>query len=752
MQLAMKVFIFFALFAASVSASAVVDSTEDLSQAGDRTITKVVKLLEDMIKKSKADGDKERELFGKFKCYCDSNELKKKTSISELTKEIGILESEIGTLQGLTGEKSAECAELRTNMMDNEASREEADAMRNKANAAFVAEEADLKQAIGQMNEAIDTLSAVGADQTLGNAAADHAKFMAGKSSASFLGLKDSVKHALTAASAFLQPKEVRTVESFIQAPFTGSYTSQSAEIVGILKNMRDTFKQNLANAVATEDRQKKGFDKLMKTKEEEYALMKSDYDDKQEELGTNDDDLAAKKTQKSEAEATKEDDEEFLAKLIAMCEAKTKDYEDRVLMRANEEAAIAEAVSILNSDAAFESFGKVSASSTGGTGAAASFVQLAAVSKHSDTRMTAIKMLQRVHSARTRKLASMLKVGNPLDQIITAFTRVKSIIEEEEKEDDEKLAWCNSEREESYAIKADTASQMTTLEEEINTLEEAIGAPETGLADMLAEAEESKATNYQNQVEETKERTKENLAYQEDIKNLQTAQNIIKKATKVLQKYYTMLEKKLAEDTSLLQKGRQSPPSTWDKGFEGQSSKGNDAVSMLEFISEETAKEEKMAHSQEESAQGEFEDSMTDLKAEEADLEKSIAELSKTLAEKKTELNIKKAEHKATKKENVRVTKYLARIKDGCDFITANIDDRKAGRATELDALSTGIALIKNMPIFKAAEAEDHQAELGECADPCNADGEDHVNCKACQAKTSVSGYCASHGSTPGC
>merc|ERR1719487_1418908 len=299
-------------------------------------------------------------------------------------------------------------------MMDNEAARAESDSIRTKANDAFQAEEADLTAAIEQMNNAISTLASVGADQTLGNAAADHAKFMAKGSS--LLGLKGSVKQALTAASAFLPPKEVRTVESFIQAPFTGSYTSQSAEILGILKSMRDTFKQNLANAISTEGAQKTVFDKFMETKNSEYAMMKADYEERQEALGSNDDDLSAKKTTKADAESTKEDDEEFLAKLIVMCDDKTKDYEDRKLMRANEEAAIAQAISILDSEEAFSTFGATSAGTTGGT----SFMQLAAVKKHTTVQMTAIKTLEKVNSARTRKVAAMLKFdGKPFDLVL---------------------------------------------------------------------------------------------------------------------------------------------------------------------------------------------------------------------------------------------------------------------------------------------------------------------------------------------
>merc|ERR1719183_1106196 len=109
---------------------------------------------------------------------------------------------------------------------------------------------------------------------------------------------------------------------------------------------------------------------------------MSADYESKQESLGANDDDLSSKKEQLANAEKKKAEDEEFLAKLLAMCDAKTKEYEERKMMRANEEAAVAEAISILNSDAAFATF-----QTTGATSfvqhRATSFVQLAAARKH---------------------------------------------------------------------------------------------------------------------------------------------------------------------------------------------------------------------------------------------------------------------------------------------------------------------------------------------------------------------------------
>eukprot|EP00747_Dinoflagellata_sp_TGD_P137745 gnl/TRDRNA2_/TRDRNA2_175726_c0_seq19.p1 gnl/TRDRNA2_/TRDRNA2_175726_c0~~gnl/TRDRNA2_/TRDRNA2_175726_c0_seq19.p1 ORF type:complete len:745 (+),score=293.70 gnl/TRDRNA2_/TRDRNA2_175726_c0_seq19:79-2313(+) len=717
----------------------------------DSTITKVVKILQEMMEKSKKESAKEATLFGKYKCYCDTNEAEKKTSISDLGKKIGLLGSNIQELQGENGRLSAECSELRTQMQDNEAAREEAKGIRDKAAAAFKAEEADLTQAIGQMNDAVSTLAAVGADQTLGNSAADHAKFMA--KGASLVALSENVKHALSAASVFLEPRQTRAVESFLQAPFTGSYTSQSAEIVGILKNMRDTFKQNLANARATESAQKKAFESFMATKEEAYNLMKADYEDKQENLGANDDDLSSKKEQLANAEKQKSEDEEFLAKLLAMCAAKTKEYEDRKMMRANEQAAVAEAISILNSDAAFATFQGSAATSTGATG----LVQVKVAHKHTaapDPRAAVLGLLERQagKSSRVAKVVALLKAENPFDEVLTEIDKMIDLIAEEAKADKEKLDWCNTEREESHGDLEDTKKQILTLEEEIDTLDDTINNPEKGLKAQLAETQDSLAENYQDQVTETKERTEANLLYQKNIKNLVTAADIVKRAEKVLKKYYEELQAKL--DASFLQRKEEpAPPETFgDEGYKGQSEQGNEVLDMLKFILDETWKEEKEAHSDEKNEQHDFEDSMADLKKQESDFQKQIAKLEKTLAEKEEELLKKQEELAATEAEKKRLKEYLADIKPGCDFITENFEDREDNRETETKALEKAKGLLKDTPIYKSLKAAEHEDSLGECKDICLDAGEEHVKCKACLADVTIPGYCAGHKDTEGC
>merc|ERR1719230_1596875 len=640
-------------------------------------------MLQGMLVKSKEDGEKDIKLFAKYKCYCDSNAAEKTKEIDDGAKMIDLLAGEIAELQAANGKLSSENAELEMAMGDNERARNTADTLRTKANDDFKAEEEDMVNAIGQMDQAIDTLAAIGADQTAAKAslmAKD--KFMSqGSAKASLIKLSGNVKDALKAASVFLTGKQKTVLTSFLQAPFTGTYQSQSGEIVGILKNMRDTFKSNLASARAAESSAAESHSKFSKVKEDEFNKMKKSFDDKDKILGANDDALSTKKTQKVEETEGKASNEEFLAKLIKMCAAKTKEFEDRKMVRANEEAALAEAVSILNSDEAFETFGAVKATTEGATGLLLLQVGTSQerVSIREQLQKDLTRAAKKTKSLKLARIAVSLEAGNPFDKLIEEIDNMVELIAKEEKADDEQKAWCDSEREESHAQLDDKTTNKESLEGRVVELTDTIENAETGLKKQLADENTKLAENRKDQADSIETRGLENAAYQGNIVNLVNAEKTLDKALKVLKKFYDWLhaktgphhyEKKAGKDAGgsnikripeatveemeeactadpgcagfntmgwmkaaidpeekwyaaegdlyvkvydeenpvvLMQKEEPAPPDA-DFSETGQG-QATDAVSMLGFILEETKKEEKQAHTDEEEAQKTFED-----------------------------------------------------------------------------------------------------------------------------------------------
>jgi len=723
------------------------------SATEDRTITKVVKLLQSMMEKSKLEGDNERVLYAKYKCYCDTNEAEKKFIIEDLGKKIALLESQIEEIQAATGKLSEEVAKLTEDMAANKAAQAAATKIREDENAAFLKLEKDLVDSIALMEDAIKVLTEVGADQTLG-AAQDHKQFMANYDKTTLLKLKNSVRQALVAASSFVSKAQVSKMESFIQqAPFTGTYASQSGEVVGILKQMKDTFTANLQSARATEKAAQEAYDKLMADLKAAYDEMSKSYDSKQEQLGSNDDDLASKKEQLATAKTEKADAEKFLAELLVMCESKAKDYNKRVLLRTNEQAAIAEAISILNSDQAFATFGEVSATKSGAT----SFLQKALVKAHpagadsQDRRNAARDVLRKVakshKSLLLTKIAALLEADNPFTIVLAEIKKMLKLIDEEQAADDKQHDWCVSERIENNKLLEEKKALIVTLTGEIDKLVDTIENPETGLKAQIKEAEETLETNIKSQKTMTAARVESNLAYQKDIENLVEAETLLKKAIVVLKVYYS----KIVTSSAAMIQASPAPPDTWDADYKGQSTGGTNAISMLEFILENTKTEETQAHDAEKSAQHTYEDEMQSLKDEQASTEENLANLQKTLAEKEEELIGKKEDLEATKKAKAAIEAYLLKIKPGCDFITMNIETRTANRVEEKAALNKATELIKGTPAYKVAIAEAHNETLGDCLSIC-AGREEHVECKACLASVTVPGYCAGHAGTEGC
>ena len=82
-------------------------------------------------------------------------------------------------------------------------------------------------------------------------------------------------------------------------------------------------------------------------------------------------------------------------------------------MVRANEEAAIAQAISILNSDAAFESFGATSAASSGATG----FVQLRQTTVRRNIKHILEKAARSHKSLRLAKIAAQVE-KNPFAMV----------------------------------------------------------------------------------------------------------------------------------------------------------------------------------------------------------------------------------------------------------------------------------------------------------------------------------------------
>merc|ERR1719421_2579156 len=339
-------------------------------------------------------------------------------------------------------------------------------------------------------------------------------------------------------------------VSSFLQAP-TGNYNAQSGEIVGVLKNMNDTFTANLANARQVEAKALADFNAMSAVLQEEYDEASDLFEKRKKEIGETAELISRTTSEMNTAQDRLEQDQEFLASLTDRCAKKKADFEKRNMLRSQEEAAIAEAVAVLNSDAAFETFGKVSATSSGATG----FIQISASQNKDEQQVqSAAASLaaasKKLHSMRLAKIAMQLssknKATNPFTKVLENINSTVELIEAEEADDSQKLATCNSEQDINFKRRDDQKTKMDELTASIGQLE--ISAKNTKKE--IADEEADLAQNRADQKEATDARSEANAIFKENLKNLEDAERILAKATKVLVKYYKYLHSHTAEKT----------------------------------------------------------------------------------------------------------------------------------------------------------------------------------------------------------
>jgi chromosome segregation ATPase len=582
------------------------------------------------------------------------------------------------------------------------------------------------------------------------------------------------VKRAAAAALASGHTDEASKLNAFLQRKFTGTYSSQAGEVIGIIKNMRDTFKTELSTAEAKEEQAEATYQKVKAALEEEKKLLGERETEIQGTLGENDGDLQTKKKEKKLAEEALADAEAFLEELLDLCAKKKAEYEKRVELRNQEEAAISEAIAILNSDAAFESFGKVGATSgktvapqstftkTSANVVSFNFLQIANVRNNlRNSQAQGIKALSVLRKSASEfkslsmaRIAALLEANNPFTTVLEAIEEMLGIIKEEGETDLEKKDWCVKEQTKKEADLGVAEANILSLKSEIMTLDKAINDPVVGLKKKISDMEDGLRENTESMTQQTADRKSDNLAYQQNIADLVEAEDLLQKAIVVLKAYYA--EAMQTEGTGFIQIQKQgpTPPKTWDT-YEGQSNEASGgrttAIGMLEFILANTKKEEKVAHEFENTNQQDYETSMQEHKDAEAKMQAELADLQGELAEKEKELLDKQKDLEKEEALAASIKKYLATIEPGCTFIKTNIAERDRARKQESEALTEARELLKETPAYKEAVELGTNETLGECADICH-DNEDHVACKACAAKVSVPGYCAGHPETDGC
>merc|ERR1712032_1607704 len=348
-------------------------------------------------------------------------------------------------------------------------------------------------------------------------------------------------------------------------------YAPQSGQILGILKQMADEMKKGAAEAAAAEEAAIKTYDALMAAKKKEVAALTKEIETKLERVGALGVEIAQMKNDLGDTEEALIADKEFLANLDKNCETKKKEWEVIVKTRAEELAALADTIKVLNDDDALELFKKTLPS-------AASLMQVQLSLK--DSRRAALSLLQKVLKSSGEKNPKLEMLMLALNGKKIGFEKVIKMIDDmittlkvEQADDDAKKEYCGTAFDQADDKKKGLERAVSDLEiaienanEDITKLGEEIDALKAGIKELDKMV-----------VEATEQRKEENEDFKELMASNTAAKELMKFAKNRLNKFYNPKLYKAPpkaelsrEDRIAVNMGGTAPPTAAPGGIAG--------------------------------------------------------------------------------------------------------------------------------------------------------------------------------------
>jgi hypothetical protein len=663
------------------------------TEMGKNPIRKVVTLMQNMQKEIEAEGEKEKELYEKFMCFC-------KGSYAELTKKDEDAKAKIDELGAKLKAEEAEKTQIAQELVDHKKDREsakqdleEATSLRTKEAGEFSTTKADLDTNIAAMGSAIPAL-----EKGMGGAVL--------LQTPAFRRLRQ-----LVTSSPNMDAMDQRDVMAFLDAGNgDGSYSPGTGQIIGILKQMKEEFEGNLASLVKDEEAAAAGFAELKSSKEKEVEVATESIETKMSRSG----ELAVSVIQsKNGLEDATEDSADAIKTLDAVkeqCAAKEKEYSAAQKDRADEMSALSQAIGVLNDDDALDVFKKAVPSFTQVEWSPQSFLQRSVTKASAPQKAQAILegIASKHHSSAMDLMMFTMRSKLKSHGGAQKFEEIKKMIDDmvvllgkQQDEDDKTKEFCRAEFD-----KADDEQKAakTALESTEASLAEMTDAVAT-LVDEIKVHEKEIIVLDKTVADATVQRKEDHAAYVGVVQMNDAAIALIEKAKGKLEKFY----KPAASAASFVQV-RMHSSSEDEFGFEVDqqdssnqaqtqqdraNEKAKNVMSLMDTIIHDTEMAQKDAEYAEKTAQDDYAKLMAESKESRAQSAKGLTDKTAAKAELESKLVVERETHAANSKALIAIGKVISDLHGSCDFIVENYDMRKEARASEIDSLKNAKAVL---------------------------------------------------------
>jgi len=664
--------------------------------ARDNPVQKVIQLLSELEAKLLKEGEAEEKAYKEFVDFCQDGAWEKQVEIKTAKAKKEDLEATIAKATATAEEASAQISDLAAAISTNEADLKAAGEIREKENADFVANEAELVDAVDTVGRAISILEKNAKGSALVQTAVDPAHLSALlatlNAAINTAEFSSQDKQKLMALMQNNHKDEDQDDDSDTQgAPDPEAYKSHSSNIIDILMDMKDKAEEELADARKAEVNSRHNYEMLKQSLEDELSYQKKEMTEAQ--------------TTKTEAEGTKAvasgdlvktekdlaDAQAVLANMGSDCMSTATDHEASKAGRAAELKAIGDAKKIIQQ------------STEGAVSQTYSFLQVGSVKSVLRTRadlknfevVNLVKHLaDQEHSMELAQLAARIAASMRSAAALgeDPFAKVKGLITEmidrlmkEAQEEASHKAYCDEEMAKNKEKKEELNAEISKLTSKIDMAK----ARSTQLKEEVAELQKELVDLAKLQAEMDKAREDAHAAFLEAKTDLEQGITGVQNALEVLRSFYGN-----EEGAALAQ--QPAKPVFHEKA----SGAGGSIIGFLEVIESDFSKNLAEETTEEESAQTEYEKMTKDNKISKTLKEQDVKYKTQEAAALDKDLAENSSDREGLETELSALMEYGAKIRDMCIAKPETYEERKARREAEIAGLKEALEILEGQAV----------------------------------------------------
>jgi len=688
-------------------------------------IRRVVTMLQMMGKKIEAEGEIEEKLHDKFMCYCETGGAALEKTIDEAKTKIPALESSIEEAGAAKTQLATDLVSHKADVAAANTAMSEASAVREKQASEFAKESEEATTNIAAMGKAIAALT----------------KGLKG----GFLQTEAATvlrKMDLTASD--MDESDRETLSAFLQAG-SKDKSQDTNEIVGILKQMKETAENDLKDSTAAEQTAIADHEQLLAAKTEEVGALTKMIEVKTQRFGDVGVDLVNLAADLDDTQKALAEDSKFIADLDNQCKHQKDTWAVRQKTRSEEIVAITETIKILNDDDALDLFKK--------TLSTPSFLQVQVTSKEMiQEARKVLKAGAHGHGKHNHYHLDLISLalrgkGANLGKVIGKIDKMVKVLGAEQLQDDAKIEECKTNLDEADDEKKVLAKTVSDLEKSINdekarieTVAEEIVALEAGISEMDKEV-----------VDRTEQRKQENTDYVEELAANTAAKQLLGIAKNRMNKFYNPKMYKAAPKRELSEEERITvnmggtlaptgapggiagtgvaalaqedegddddddenaadsflqtqtrtkrvappPPPESMAAYSKKSGESTGVIQMIDMLIKEMTLEIQELQMNEKDGQAEYEEFIADAAEKRLVDSKSLTEKTMAKADGALRLQADSKEHKAKTVESMNNGQLIMDLHQDCDWNMQNYDVRKQARTGEVDSLKKAKAVL---------------------------------------------------------